>query len=54
MLSSETFVILLGTLLFFGFAAWMAFYTGGNETGGDDTVRDRSEDEATAPMSNGT
>ncbi len=27
MLSSETIVILLGTLLFFGFAIWMAFYS---------------------------
>jgi hypothetical protein len=53
-MSSETIVILLGTLLFFGFAAWMAFYSRAKDTDGEEPKASHSSDERSAPLSNET
>ena len=49
-MSSETIVILLGTLLFFGFAAWMAFYSRNNED--DDAAQQNEAEKPRFPLSN--
>lgn len=50
MLSSETLIILLGTLLFFGFAIWMAFYSRGNNAEETDEEAAKGEGKKTSAV----